>query len=788
MIKYNFILIYRSFKRNKGSFFINLIGLSSGLACALLIFLWVNNELSVDRFFMKEQQLYQVLTTHPNEDGIDTWRQGPIPLAPALAEEMPEVEITVNSSPILKDFTLSYGNEHFNASGHFVDKNYFSVFPFSFIQGNPVQAMVAKNSIVISESMALKLFHTTENVLGKLISWESQGKKEDAVVSGVFKDTPDNSSVQFDFAASFEVYKDMVGQAATWGNHQANSYLVLKDGTNVVKFEGKIVNFIQTKDKNSNVTLLLQKYSDQYLYNRFENGVQAGGRIDYVRLFLIIAILILVIACINFMNLTTAKSTGRIREVGIKKAIGAGRRLLVVQLLAESITMAVLSFIVAIGLVLLILPQFNVLTGKHLSLIFDQRLIIAITSILLFTGLAAGSYPALYLTGFRPAVVLKGRMSKSLSELFVRKGLVVFQFVLSVLLIVSVVVIYKQTQLIQTHDLGFNRNNVIQFKLDGKLVGNPETFLSEVKKLPAVKNASSMWGSIIGETGVTQGSFEWEGKDPNAVVAFSHLGVNYGLLELLGIQMKEGRSFSSDFSDETSKIIINEAGIAVMGLKDPVGKTFKLWGTNYEIVGVAKNFNFQTLHEKVKPLFFRFQPNESDKILVKAAPGKDKEVIREIASLYKAVNPGFVFDYNFLDNEYQKQYEAEQRITVLSQYFAGLAILISCLGLFGLSAFAAEQRVKEIGIRKVNGARISEVMTMLNKEFVKGVAIAFLIASPIAYYVMNKWLENFAYKTTLSWWIFALAGILALGIALLTVSWQSWRAATRNPIEALRYE
>ncbi len=788
MIKYNFLLIYRSFKRNKGSFFINLIGLSSGLACALLIFLWVNNELSVDRFFKKDQQLYQVLTTHPNEDGIDTWRQGPIPLAPALVEEMPEVEIITNSSPILNDFTLSYGNEHFNTSGHFVDKNYFSVFPFPFIQGNPDQAMVAKNSAVISESMALKLFHTTENVLGKSISWENQGKKEDAVVSGVIKDTPANSSVQFDFAASFEVFKDIVGHYATWGNNQANSYLILKNGTNVAKFEGKIVDFIQTKDKNSNVTLLLQKYSDQYLYNRYENGVQAGGRIYYVRLFSIIAIFILIIACINFMNLTTAKSTGRIREVGIKKAIGAPRRVLVLQLLFESVTMTVLSFIVAIGLVLLILPQFNLFTGKHLSLIFDQRLIIAVTSILLFTGLAAGSYPAFYISGFSPAIVLKRKLGKSLSELFVRNGLVVFQFVLSVLLIVSVVVIYKQTRLIQTRDLGFNRNNVIQFKLDGELAKNPETFLSEVKKMPAVKNASSMWGSIIGETGVTQGSFDWEGKDPNAVVAFSNLGVNYELLELLGIKIKEGRTFSLDFSEETSKIIINEAGIAAMGLKDPVGKTFKLWGTNYEIIGVAKNFNYRTLHEKVKPFFFRFQPTESDKILVKAAPGKEKEVISEIALAYKAVNPGYVFDYHFLDDEYQKQYETEQRITVLSRYFAGLAILISCLGLLGLSAFAAEQRLKEIGIRKVNGARISEVMTMLNRDFVKWVAIAFAIATPIAYYAMHEWLKSFAYKTDLNWWIFALAGFLALGIALLTVSWQSWKAATTNPVEALRYE
>ncbi|MEL7585106.1 MAG: ABC transporter permease [Prolixibacteraceae bacterium] len=788
MFKHNFLIIFRNLRRNKSSFFINLIGLSSGLACALLIYLWVNDELKTDKFNENDELLYQVLTTHPNEDGIDTWRSGPIPLAPALLEEMPEIEYAVNSSPVQQDFILSNGEQNFDASGIFADENFFKIFSYEFLQGNRSTVLDGKSSVVITEKMALMLFRTTDNIPGRTISWQNQDKKGDVVVTGVLKDIPANSSEQFDFAMSFEVFKELVGSYATWGNNQAQIYLQLKQGTNVSALNDKIVDFIKTKGNISDVTLLLQKYSDGYLYNRFEDGKQAGGRIEYVRLFSIIAIFILVIACINFMNMSTAKAFRKIKEVGIKKTIGAKRGSLVFQYLGESLFITFFAFLLASVIVILFLPQFNEITGKQLSFSLDQRLIFVSITILVLTGLFAGGYPALYLSGFRPAVVLKGKLDSSSGELFIRKGLVVFQFVLSTLLIVSVLVVYKQVELIQTKNPGFNRDNIVQFNLKGKLSENSQSFLSEIRKISGVKHAATMWGSIVGQTGVTQGSFDWEGKDPNAAVAFSHFGIGDDMLELLGIKMKSGRAFSSDYGNEENKIIINEAGINVMGLTDPVGKTFNLWGTNYEIIGVAKDFNFRSFHENIKPFFFRYKPEDAEKILVKIEAGREKETIETIQKLYKSFNPGYVFNYSFLSDEYQKQYAAEQRISILSKYFAGLAILISCLGLFAMSTFTAERRTKEIGIRKVMGSNEVGIAKLLSGEFTKAVTVAIGIAIPIAYLVTHRWLENFAYKTSLSWWIFALAGLLTLGITLLTVSWQSWRAATRNPVEALRYE
>ncbi|HRX10741.1 MAG TPA: ABC transporter permease [Draconibacterium sp.] len=788
MFKHYFLIFFRSLKRNKGSFFINLIGLSSGLACALLIYLWVNDELKTDMFHENNETLYQVLTTHPNEDGIDTWRSVPIPLAPALAEEMPEIEYAVSSSPVLPDFVLSNGEQNFDATGIFADGNFFKVFSYDFLEGNRGSVLSAKNSVVITEKMALTLFNTTENVTGKTISWQSNNKKMDVVITGILKDISANSSTQFDFACSYEVFKDMAGTYANWGNHQAKTYLQLKKGTDLAQFRNKIVDFLKTKDKNSNVTILLQKYSDIYLYNNFKNGKLAGGRIEYVRLFSIIAIFILVIACINFMNMSTAKAFRKIKEVGIKKTIGSNRSALIGQYLGESLITSFFAFVLALLIVVWLLPQFNVITGKHLSLVPTGKLIFAGISILILTGLTAGAYPAFYLSGFRPYAVLKGKLYNSAGEFFIRKGLVVFQFALSVILIVSVFVVYRQVKLIQTKDPGYNRENIVQFRLKGKLFENAQSFLSEVRKIPGVKHAATMWGSMVGETGMTQGSFNWEGKDPNAVVSFSHLGIGNDMLELLGVEMKSGRSFSSDFGNEENKIIINEAGIDVMGLTDPVGKTFNLWGSDYEIIGIAKDFNFQSFHENVKPFFFRYRPKEAEKILIKIEPGREKATIENVRKLYESFSPGYVFNYSFLSDEYQRQYLAEQRISVLSKYFAGLAILISCLGLFAMSTFTAERRTKEMGIRKVMGSNEIGIAKLLSGEFSRVVTVAIVIAIPIAYLATHSWLESFAYKTSLSWWIFALAGLITLGITLLTVSFQSWRAATRNPVEALRYE
>ncbi len=791
MLKHNFILSFRNFKRHKSSFFINLIGLSTGLACALLIFLWVTDELQADKFHEKDARLYQVLSNHPTADGIDTWPATPAMLAEALSAEMPEVETAVSTSTtdIMHNFTISFGDNHFNAAAQFADKNFFKIFSYDLIHGDKNQVLTDKSSVVLSETMAKKLFQSIENALGKTVEWQVFDKKSEATVAGVYQDLPTSASQKFDFVLSYEVYKDILGDGAHWGNFNAVTYVLFREGANPELFNEKIQNLISEKrNTTDNTTLFVQKYSDMYLYNHFENGVQAGGRIEYIRLFSIIAIFILIIACINFMNLSTAKASQRTKEVGVKKAIGARRGTLIFQFMEESIVIAFLSLFTAVILVLLLLPQFNSITGKHIALQLDPTLILSFLGITLFAGLVAGSYPALYLSKFNPVAVLKGKLKSSLGELLIRKGLVVFQFTLSVILIVSVIVVYKQIELVQSKNLGFNRENIIYFNIDGKVTENLETFLTEVKTVPGVESASSMWGSIVGSTGATFGSFDWEGKDPDAIYQFFHLGVNYDMLQLLGIEMKEGRYFSRDFSADTSKIILNEAAIDAMGLKDPVGKIFNLWGNNMEIIGVTKNFNFESLHENVKPFFFRLQPKEAEKVLVKIVPGTERETIEKLQAYYKTFNPDYTFNYQFLDDEYQAQYVAEQRVSSLSRYFAGIAILISCLGLFGLAAFTAQRRLKEIGIRKILGATDVGIVYLLTSDFTKMVGMAILIALPASYFIAVQWLESFAYRIDLAWWYFAGAGLAALLIAWFTVGLQTVKAATVNPVECLKDE
>jgi ABC-type antimicrobial peptide transport system permease subunit len=784
MLRHSLLLIYRNFKRFRSTFFINLIGLSTGLACTLLIYLWVNDELSIDKFHAKESQLFQVMTNHDNAEGIVTWEGSPGPLAEALKEEMPEVIYAVSSSIIPDKFTISDEENHISAAGQFVSKDFFNAFSYSLIQGDKDQVLADKNAIVLSEALALKLFNTTQNIVGKTIEWQILHFKQPVIITGIFKDVPPNSSDQYDFVLSFEEFKDMMGEGIHWGNQNAKTYLVLSEGTDPKQFNQKIVGFIKSKSEGSNVTPFIRPYSEKYLYGTYENGKQAGGRIEYVRLFSLIAAFILVIACINFMNLSTAKASRRIKEVGIKKAMGASRASLVLQYMGESMLMAFASLTVALMLVELLLEPFNQVTGKQLTLSFDTHFVLAALGITILTGTLAGSYPALYLSGFKPATVLRGKLDTLGGELWARKGLVVFQFTLSVILIVSVLVIYKQIEYVQTKNLGYNKDNIIYFNAEGKVQDNLETFLKEVKKVPGVVNASS-GGSIISDYGSTIG-LGWEGKSQDNNIAFQTVAVNYDMIETLGIGMKEGRAFSRNFATDTAKIIFNEAAIKVMGLKDPIGKVVNVWGEDKKIIGVAKDFHFQSLHERVKPLFFRLEPQQAMKVMAKIEAGREREAIEKLQQLYTGYNPGYVLDYRFLNEDYQELYAAEQRVAVLSKYFAGLAILISCLGLFGLAAFTAERRIKEIGVRKVLGASELNIVYLLSSDFTKLVLTSILIALPVSFLIVRYWLANFAYRIDLELWYFIGAGFMALLIAWFTVGMQAYKAALINPSQCLK--
>jgi putative ABC transport system permease protein len=598
---------------------------------------------------------------------------------------------------------------------------------------------------------------------------------------------PATSTEQFDFALSFEEMKDTHKWVTYWGSTGPHIFVLVKPGTNIDGLNQKIAGLVQSHAQDSTRTLFVTPFSKNYLYGKYENGVQAGGRIEYVRLFSIIAFFILVIACINFMNLSTAKASRRVKEVGIKKAIGGSRKQLIFQYLGESLLMTFVSLITALVLVLVFLPQYNLITGKQLQVPFDVPFIGSLLLIGLFTGLLSGSYPALYLSGFNPITVLKGKLKNSIGEVLARKGLVVFQFTLSVVLIISVVVVYKQVTFVQTNSAGYDKDNVVYFDIEGTTATNTAAFLSQIKSIPGVVNASSSSHDMVAHNYADPG-FSWPGKNEKDWIFFQGVRGNYDLIETLGVALKEGRSFSRNYGADSHAVVLNEAAVALMGMKDPVGKTIKYWGDDRQIIGVVKNFHFESLHETVKPLYFSLQPEHAKYIMAKIQRGTGTANLAQLEAFYKQYNPGFTLDYKFLDSEYQVQYAAEQRVSVLSRYFAGLAILISCLGLFGLTAFMAERRQKEIGVRKVLGATVYQIVLLLSKEFMQLVLIAILIAVPLALWATNQWLQDFAYKANIRWWLFALAGLAAVLIALLTVSFQSVKAAVANPVKSLRTE
>lgn len=781
MLQHNLLIIYRNFKRFKSSFFINLIGLSTGLTCTLLIYLWVKDELSVDKFHLNDERLYEVFENQQNaSNDARLTHSTPGMLSETLAETMPEVEYATVVSDWTDEFNLSIGEKHIDAIGQYASRDFFEVFSYEMIVGNAASALQEKSFIVISEKIAKNLFGSANDAIGKTILFQ---REKEFQISGVFKTITSGSSADFDFVLSYELIKESTPSILDWANSGPMTFVVLRKDTDADQFGKKIVDLIKTKTEDKHRTLVIAKYSDVYLYG--PNG--AGGRIDYVILFSVIAIFILSIACINFMNLSTAKASRRVKEVGIKKAVGANRKALIGQYLGESVLMSFISLLIAVLLVDILLSEFNIITGKQLVLSFDLNLILTLVGIVLFTGLVAGSYPALYLSGFNPAAVLKGKFSTSLGELWARKGLVVFQFVISVIFIICVLVVYKQIHFLQTKNLGYDRDNVIYFPIEGSVVHKRETFLTELRKLPGVVLATSAQQSMVGGGNTT--SPDWAGKNPEDKTSFAFRAVNYDALEMLNLQLKEGRFYSRELGD-SMKVIFNEAGINAMNMKDPIGKTIDVGGPykNLEIIGVVKDFHFESLHVGVGPMFFMLAPQYTFQIMARIEAGKETETIQRIGDLYKIYNPDFTFDYRFLDQDYEAQYHSEERVSVLSRYFAIIAILISCLGLFGLAAFTAERRLKEIGIRKVLGSSEWGIIYLLSADFSKIVILSAVIALPISYLMINQWLSGFAYKIPLQWWYFVGSGMIALFIAWITVGMQAFRASRVNPTECLKNE
>jgi putative ABC transport system permease protein len=785
MFRHNFLIIYRNFKRNQSSFFINLVGLSSGLACVLFIFLWVNDEYSFDRYHVKDKDLYQVMNNIKTEKGIETKYESPFQLAEVIPAEMPEVEYAVTVTPdhFFPAFTLTGNDKGVKGAGKFAGKDFFRMFSYKLVEGDPAAVLATKNSIVLSESLAQRLFKSTD-IIGKTISSEIPGFKLEGTVTGVYQDVPVNSSERFDFVLPFDNLKAAMGMQPGWNAEPFKTYLALNQGVNIEVFTNKLSSYINKNAGNKDRSFFLKHFSDNYLYNKYENGIVSGGRIEYVKLFSLIAAFVLLISCINFMNLSTAKAVKRIKEVGIKKAIGVNRRFLIAQYLGESLLLTFISLIVALIVVVLLLPEFNIITEKNLALHFNAPLYLMLFGVTIITGLLAGSYPAIYLSGFKPAMVLKGKFSSSLAELWTRKGLVVFQFSLSIVFIVSILVFYKQIEYVQNKNLGFDKNNLIYFEAQGKTGQDPQAFLNDIQQIAGVEKASNMIGSLIAKDLASQGGLTWKGR----TVPSHGFGVNYGMIETLGIKLRAGRSFSKDFNAKNPQILINQAAVDAMGLKNPVGTIVNKNNNSngVEIIGVVDNFHFQSLHEKIEPVTFRLDNFGASTIVVKIKSGQEKQTIQQLETLYKSYNPGLTFDYKFLDQDYQALYRSERQVSVLSRYFASLAIIISCLGLFGLASFTAERRIKEIGIRKILGSDVFGIVRLLSVEFIKMVFIAIVIGLPCSYLFARNWLDGFAYKINLEWWYFIGAAALTIGISLMTVSFQSFKAAVANPVKSLR--
>lgn len=787
MYKHYLLVSFRSFLRYKSSFLINLIGLTAGLTSVLFIYLWVTDELSFDKFHEKDDRLFTIMRHTPGPANIlETHSSNSVLLPAALEAEMPDIEyvVPVRSMP---EGIVSSGNESVKAAGRFVGKDFFNGFSYRVIDGNESNLLDEKYAIVISDQLAAKVFGSKENCVGKTIIWNVDNLGDTCLVTGVFEAPNENVSEKFDFLVAYESFLSKSRMDVSWESNPIEVCITLRPGVDTNEFTAKLNSLYRSKRNADADQMLLQRYSERYLYGHFENGVQAGGRIDYVFLFSAIGIFVLLIACINFMNLSTARASRRLKEVGVKKAIGVARRFIIAQHLTESMLTTILALCLSVILVAMLLPQFNLITGKQILLSPDWRLVTGVGIIVFVTGLILGSYPAFYLSGFKTVEVLKGKLRGSWGELWIRRGLVVFQFSISILLIAAVGVVYLQMNFVQSKSLGYNKDNAISFERQGKLVESLDAFLGEIRNIPGVMNASSGQGTVTNINSTSWGH-TWEGHTDPGEIEFTGTQVNFDFIETLGIEIIEGRSFSKDFGDEQGTVIINQAAVEAMQMDDPVGKWLNLFGTKREIVGVVGDFHFQSLYDKIKPLFIVCYPTYTNTIVVKIQPHAVSETIGRIEELFHTYNPGIPFEMNFIDDEYQSLYVSEQRVAVLSKYFAIVAVVISCLGLFGMVAYAVERRAKEIGIRKVLGASEFLIARLLSGDFGTITLVSILVSLPISYIGAERWLSGFAYRVSLNWWFFAGVGLLVLTVAAITVCFQTVRAAKANPVNNLKSE
>ncbi|WP_111592731.1 ABC transporter permease [Chitinophaga dinghuensis] len=778
----------RNLKKNKTYSILNIFGLAIGFVCAGLILLWAEDEINYNNFYSQKDNILRIHYNWTLNNQIRTYTSTPGTLGPSATAAIPGVKAYCRSSEGLNTALFNFNNNPVYSSGRYVDASFFQFFDCKFLEGNPATAFTNPNSLVITERTAEKFFHTSRNVVGKTIMVNN---KDAYTITGLVANVPDNSSIRYAWLAPLSNFTT-IEKLARWDYCNLETYILTTPGTDLPQLKVKLDKIIASNPVSATNSATLLSMKDWRLRNEFKSGIQTGGRIVYVRLFLLIAGIILLIACINFMNLATARSEQRAREIGVRKALGAGRQTLIKQFIGEAILQAFLSALLAVLLLAILLPAFNALVGKTMKLqLFNPIHLTAIASLVLICGLLAGSYPALYLSNFNPVAILKGARVKTGGAAFVRRALVISQFSISIVLIIATVIIYQQIQHVKSRDLGFNIAHLISIDIQDEIVRNFPAVRQDLLNTGVIENAALADHNPLYDGNSTD-EISWDGKPANVKNITSLRLVGPGFLKTTGMTLLEGTDFTRD-ADDSTNVLVNEAMARQLGAGSPVGKL--LYGrendkvVTFRIAGVVKDYVYGDMFGKPDPVMFLGIPSGTNSIYTRLNPAVTPEkALEKIGAIMHKYSPAYPFSYSFIDQEFDDMFRNEMLMQKLSRIFAAIAILISALGLFGLSAYTAERRTKEIGIRKVLGASTASIATLLSADFLKLIGIAMLIAFPLAWWMMNNWLQQYQYKVTIGPIVFILAGAASIVITMITISYQSIRASMADPVKSIKSE
>ncbi|MCQ6956877.1 ABC transporter permease [Mucilaginibacter aquariorum] len=788
MIKNYFKIAWRNLAKHKLFSFINVGGLAVGMAVSFMLLLYVYNEFTYDNNHTNIDRIYQVWCNQKSDGNINTGNSTPVQVAAVLKKDFPEIEKTARANGG-SDNLVNYKDKSLNVSMLSADPGILDIFSYTFIKGDKKTVFKDLASVIVTESGAKAIFGD-EDPMGKTFKLNN---KRLVTVTGVIKDMPENSTIKFKIMgqwAMVEADQPWVKNSG-WGNYAFKNYALVKEGANIKELNAKVQNIIPRYDPESKDNkLFLFPYKRIHLYSQFKNGVNTGGAIEYVRLFMFLAIGILLIACINFMNLSTARSESRAREVGVRKVVGAGRFSIIQQFMGESLFMAIISFLLSLVITTLLLSNFNSIIHKNLVIPYNQPYFWVVSlGITVLTGIIAGSYPALYLSSFKPVKVLKGVFKTGSSTLRPRQVLVIVQFVFATCLILSTILIYKQLNYIKNRPLGYDKNGLVEISQDGKIYDQFENFRRDAIATGAVIEGSATSNTIANADGASWGVL-WPGQLPGEdKIPIDQMVTTYHFTSTFGVKMAEGRDFDPGRPSDSTAVMLNQSAVKLMRLKNPLGQIITWQGQKRTVVGVIKDFYWGAPGEPVKPVIVGYMKYWAGTATMRLNPALSvSNAMTKLESVYKQYNPEYPFEYKFVDELFNNKFRTEQLLGTLANSFTILAIVISCLGLFGLASFSAEQRRKEIGIRKVLGASTRALWYNLSKEFIQLVLIAFFIGAALSWYFMSEWLKNYTYHTDISVWVFAATIFISLLVTLSTVSWQAIKAALANPVKSLKSE